>query len=130
MFFQLHLKKLLIDNQIAINEVLSSTNDIVIDEPWYTTKRKIGQNEIVKKAFTMLTDSEAYYIGLIPSSNSDIQNFKTKTVKAPDDPITKNIHLVSWHDVKAFCDLKKYKKEFKNVNVNFEYNRGQIFNEL
>ncbi len=128
LFFQLHLKKLLFSNATEIDNALKAKKELVISEKWYKTERKIGKNAIVEKAFNMITCSEAFYIGIIPSSIDDIEKF-SKVKKDEKDPIVEYIHLVSWHTVKGFCDEKKYKRYFKNVQLNFEYNEGQIFNE-
>lgn len=129
LFFQLHLKKLLFSNAEKIDRALKVKKELVINEEWYRTERKIGKNTIVEKAFDLINCSEAFYIGIIPSSIDDIKTFLKKVKKSENDPIVKHIHLVSWHTVQKFCELEIYKSYFANVKLNFEYNEGQIFNE-
>jgi len=130
LFFQLHLKKLLIENTQEIENTIHSKEQVVINELWYQTKRKIGKNTIVEKAFNMVKVCEAYYIGLIPSSTKDITTFTNKINNKDNDAIEHNIHFLSWHTVKNFCDKQKHKRVFENVILNFEYNENQIFNEF
>jgi hypothetical protein len=129
LFFQLHLKKLLFSNAVEIDKALKVKKEVVISEQWYGTNRKIGKNTIVEKAFDMINCSDAFYIGIVPSSIDDIETFLKEVKKSEDDPIVKHIHLVSWHTVQDFCELEKYKRYFANVKLNFEYNKGQIFNK-
>jgi hypothetical protein len=117
LFFQLHLKKLLIDNADKIY-----SNEIV-DEIWYGTKRDIGKNPIVKKALGMVKDCEAHYVGLIPSTQNEINDFIQNTAKLNHHSIANQMHFLSWHTVKAFC----LKKNLKNVLAIFDYNEQQIF---
>lgn len=112
LFFQLHLKKLMIDNK---NQIESSG---MVKEPIMEDIRKIGKNEIVKKAFNLIKDSKAYFIGIVPSSQDDINMFTNINNGT-------GIHFLSWHKVKRFC--KDY--NLTKVSDNFEYNKGQIFNE-
>lgn len=128
LFFQLHLKKLLFINAKEINTALKVKKELIIKEEWYRTKRKIGENTIVEKAFDMINCSQAFYIGIIPSGVNDIDAFFEKNKKSDNYPIVKHIHLVSWHTVQDFCELETYKSYFANVKLNFEYNEGQIFN--
>ena len=130
LFFQLHLKKILFNNADVIDTSLKAKEELVIEETWYRTERKIGKNKIVAKAFDMINCSEAFYIGIIPASIDDIKKFLKENKRFEDDPIVKNIHLVSWHTLHGFCELKIHKSLFENVKLNFEYNKGQIFNEL
>jgi len=129
LFFQLHLKKLLFSNAPEIANSLKAKKEFVVEEDWYGRDRKIGENTIVEKALTMINCSEAFYIGIIPSSVDDINTFLNNVEKSENDPIVEHIHLVSWHTVQNFCVLEKYKKYFANVKLNFEYNKGQIFNK-
>jgi hypothetical protein len=78
LFFQLHLKKLLSNNAGIIDTALKAKEVVVIKETWYRTDRKIGKNTIVEKAFDMINCSEAFYIGIIPSSVDDIEDFLKK----------------------------------------------------
>lgn len=128
LFFQLHLKKILFNNAEVIDTALKAKEEVVIKEKWYRTERKIGKNTIVAKAFDMINCSEAFYIGIIPSSVDDIEGFSKKNKKSKDDPIVEHIHLVSWHTVQDFCKLEKHQNLFANVKLNFEYNENQIFN--
>jgi hypothetical protein len=126
LFFQLHLKKLLFTNAEKIDTALKVNEELDITEEWYDTKRKIGKNVIVEKAFDMINCSEAFYIGIIPSSVDDIKDFLKKIKKSKDDPIVEHIHLVSWHTVQDFCKLEKLQNLFSNVKLNFEYNKGRF----
>lgn len=112
LFFQLHLKKLMIDNW----EKLINKNGFAL-EPRLNKQRKIGENKIVKEAFNKLKKCEGYYIGLIPTTDIDIKDFVNKNNST-------GIHFLSWHKVKEFSIAHNLEK----VNMNFDYNEGQIFN--
>lgn len=110
LFFQLHLKKLLFDNCV------SNDFDLGIEEPRYKEIGKIGMNKVVHKAVKLLRDCrEAYYIGLIPANQKDIDKFEIKTEF--------DIHFLSWEKIHDFCKDHKLKK----VVEIFDYNEGQIY---
>lgn len=123
LFFQLHLKKLLADKWDDIKTKGGAF------EPRLKKTRKIGENEIVKKAFNKVKDCQAYYIGLIPTTVDDIkaftENIEYKDITEDTVKIVKSIHYVSWETVKIFCEVFK----LENVKLNFVYNDKQIFNE-
>ena len=108
LFFQLHLKKLLIDNAEKIN------NNEIVEEPWYKTQRSIGKNDIVKNAFNKVKNCDAYYIGLIPSTQNEINDFVKRYTKPDKVTILNSMHVLSWHLVKKFCEKKNYEKNFLN----------------
>jgi len=111
LFFQLYLKKLLFDN-CTLNDF-----DKGIKELRYKENRKIGNNPVVLEAVKLLLNcKEAYYIGLIPASESDIEKFGRKA--------DFDIHFLSWERVYDFC-VKEEK--LKKVIEIFEFNEGQIF---
>jgi len=112
LFSQLYLKKLLIENW----------NNIAFEENFeintaYLGNRKIGSNETVMNAlqFIKCDISDAYFVGLIPSTDSEIKNFK-------ENNITGN-HYISWGKVHEYCE--DYKLE-KVLDI-FKYNEGQIY---
>ncbi|NHM04089.1 hypothetical protein [Flavobacterium celericrescens] len=117
LFFQLHLKKLLIDNAEKIS------NNEVVEEPWYETQRSIGKNDIVKNAFNKVKNCDAYYIGLIPSTQNEINNFVKSNANSDTVTILNSMHFLTWHLVKEFCE----NKELEAVLLNFKYNEQQIF---
>jgi len=111
LFFQLHLKKILFDN-CALKDFNNG-----IEEPRYKENRKIGRNEVVLQAVKFVINcKKAFYIGLIPASEEDIENFGRKT--------DFDIHFLSWEKVHDFC-VKEEK--LKKVIEIFKYNEGQIF---
>lgn len=112
LFSQLHLKKLLIENW----------NSIVFEDDFeintaYLGNRKIGSNGIVMSAlqFIKCDISDAYFVGLIPSAESEIEKFQ-------QNHNTGN-YYISWGKVHQFC--KDYKLE-KVLDI-FNYNEGQIY---
>lgn len=109
LFFQLNLKKLLIDNWLEIDKNKG------INDPYFNDFRKIGDNAIVKKAFNMVACDKAYYIGIIPSSENDINDFSVKN--------NEEFHYLSWEKVENFCKTNG----LNEVLTMFEYNRGQIY---
>ncbi|PIF30771.1 hypothetical protein CLU81_1220 [Flavobacterium sp. 9] len=104
------MKKLLFDNH-TLNVLKNG-----IEEPRYKEIRKIGENEVVLEAVKLLLDcKKAYYIGLIPSNQADIDKFERKT--------DFDIHFLSWAKVHEFCKVHKLEK----VLAIFKYNKGQIY---
>lgn len=114
LFFQLHLKRLLIDKWRTINKSGS------VVEPHFKKVRKIGDNKIVKDAFHLINCEKAYYIGLIPSSEKEINGFNLENKT--------DIHFLSWKDVHNFCLERKGK--FQEVLNVFEFNKGQIYRNI
>lgn len=109
LFFQLHLKKLLIDNWPGINV------NGGVEEPKFGDFRKIGNNNIVLKAFDLIDNSRAFYIGIIPTLHEEIKSF-TKNNKS-------DLYFLSWATIYKFCE----DHELQKVLEIFEYNRGQIY---
>lgn len=112
LFSQLDLKKLLIENW----------SKIVTDKEFeintaYLGNRKIGSNGIVLNAlqFVECNISDAYFVGLIPSTEVEIKEFKKRD--------NTGNYYISWEKVHEFC--KEYKLE-KVLDI-FEYNKGQIY---
>lgn len=110
LFFQLHLKKLLIENLVEIKEKGG------IREPKFGDFRKKGSNKIVLDAFDLIADSEAYYIGLIPISQKKIDEFIEENKDL-------GLHFISWETVYDFCQCNNLEK----VKEIFKYNEGQIY---
>lgn len=113
LFFQLSLKKLLVDYCAKYE---GQKDEKGIEEPKFGDFRKIGKNGIVKKAFEMIKDSQAFYIGLIPSTKKEIDDFE----KDNDT----ELHFLAWKRVHSFCDTNKLEK----VIEIFDYNDEQIYN--
>lgn len=113
LFSQLYLKNLLIERWDDIN----NDNKFVIDTP-FLGQRKIGTNRIVLNAFNLIkcTKNKAHYIGLIPTSKVDLDNFKGK--------LDFDMHFLLWEKVHDFC---KKEEKLKDVLEIFEYNKGQIY---
>jgi hypothetical protein len=110
LFFQLYLKSLL----MLSREKISTKKDSIIEARHRT--RKIGNNGVVWKAFEKLTEcKEAYYVGLIPSTNDEINEFKKKDETG--------YYYLSWKKVHEFCKDNKLEK----VLEIFEYNNRQIY---
>lgn len=109
LFFQLRLKKLLIDEKENI-----TTNGFA-KESTFNDIRKIGNNFIVKKAFELINCSKAYYIGLIPSTEKEIEAFKLEN--------NTGLHFLSWGKVEQFSKENNLEKVIKI----FSFNKGQIY---
>lgn len=123
LFFQLHLKKLMMEKK---DFVLKES----IKEPRINNWRKIGNNKIVWKAFEMIKNSTPHYIGIVPSNNEEIEKFKRELNKINSIiSIANDMHFVSWKTIKQFTEIKEYESKFNNVKLNFEFNEGQIYNE-
>lgn len=109
LFFQLYLKEFLIrnienlDNNIPKKDILNIS-------------RKIGNNEIVKKAVEMLKGvrPNCYYIGIVPSMEKQCMklNFNEQM-----------IHFLSWNKIEDFAKANVLNK----VLDIFQFNRGQIY---
>lgn len=116
LFFQLYLKKLLIEYRVACKNVNILQG---ILEPKFGDIRKIGNNKVVLKAFNLIEckKENAYYVALIPTLHEDIKKFKGKA--------DYDISFLSWETVHNFC--KNNKKKLNKVLEIFEYNEGQIY---
>lgn len=115
LFFQLHLKKLMFDKWSEIKE------NGLVEEPKFEEPRKIGVNEIVLKAFKLINCKESYYVGIIPTKESDINEF--------DGKIDFDMSFLSWETVEKFCeDNKSEYPNLEKVIKIFDYNDKQIYN--
>ena len=111
LFFQLYLKRLLMKKKDTIKNNRKSK---IIGR---FRERKIGENEIVWKAFKKLLKIEkAYYVGLIPSTNKEIYDFEKVN--------NTGLHFLAWETIHKFC--KDNEKLEKVVKI-FDYNDGQIY---
>ncbi len=111
LFFQLYLKQLLFNN-FTISEFEKG-----VIEPKFDDIRKIGENKVVLKAIKKIKKCKvAYYIGLIPTKQVDIDKFESK--------IDFDMHFLSWEKVYEFC---KNEQKLKKVVKIFKYNKGQIY---
>ncbi|RKR11568.1 hypothetical protein C8C83_3306 [Flavobacterium sp. 90] len=112
LFSQLHLKKLLVEKWNDIK----NDNKFEINEA-YLGKRKIGSNPVVLQAFELIKccEKNAYFVGLIPSNESEIEMFKQNNKTG--------YHFLSWQKVHEFCQDHNLKK----VLEIFDYNKGQIY---
>jgi hypothetical protein len=112
LFFQLYQKSHLMKNKDEINANKGGLISSKIRD------RKIGENEIVWNAFKKVAECEqAYYVGLIPTSEDDIQKFNGE--------VDYDISFLSWETVHNFC--KKNEEKLKKVIEIFQYNEGQIY---
>jgi hypothetical protein len=115
LFSQLYLKKLLIDNwnNIAYVENFEINSDLL-------GNRKIGSNKVVLEAFKLIKcdKKNAFYIGLIPTRETEFKNFK--------GIMDFEMSFLLWKKVHDFC---KREEKLKNVMDIFEYNKGQIYKE-
>lgn len=109
LFFQLHLKKLLIDKWAEIKKYGG------VKEPIFKDFRKIGDNKIVLKAFDLIACEKAYYVGLVPSTEKDINEFISEN--------NTGFNFLSWEKVEKFCK----QNELMEVLDMFKYNSGQIY---
>lgn len=116
LFFQLSLKKLLMEYSVNYKRI-EDVEEIGIEEPRFGDFRKIGNNKIVYKAFELLKNSKAFYVGLIPSSKQEIKDFKLENNNT-------GLHFIAWETVYEFC---KKKEKLKKVKKIFKYNKGQIY---
>lgn len=117
LFYQLYLKKLLIDNHSSI------VNDGIVEDK-LEKKRSIGGNVIVKNAAKMIGEGTSYYyIGIIPTMDDDIKAFLNNNNDSLKDNFGKELYFLSWKTIKDFCEKEKLQKVLKV----FEYNDGQIY---
>jgi hypothetical protein len=108
LFFQLKSKELLVKNLNGIFE---------IDK--YEKYRKLGDNGVVLLAAEKIKLASGYfYIGIIPSTETQIKDFLEKEYK---DELP--IKLLAWETVERFCENMKLQK----VLDMFAYNKGQIY---
>jgi hypothetical protein len=107
-------------------EKISLKKDCIIEAKYRS--RKIGNNGVVWKAFKKLLECEkGYYIGLIPSTEAEIETFKKNDETG--------YHYISWMQVEKFCNEynnQESKEELIHPNLKkvldiFKYNEGQIY---
>ena len=111
LFFQLNLKRLMIDN---FKDIKAGVKDELKD------LRKIGDNKIVSKAADKIEGfKKAYYIGIIPTSDYDISSFIDDNKQQNSNPN----RFVSWESIHSFC---KENNLVKVLDI-FKYNEGQIY---
>lgn len=111
LFFQLYLKSLLFENK----DNIKGDDDCVVNGVYRA--RKIGKNDIVKKALEKIAEcDEAFYVGLVPSSKKGNDAFS--------EHLDYKIHFLSWETVHQFC---KDNEKLKKVLEIFEFNEGQIY---
>lgn len=122
LFYQLYFKKQLIDNWPDIkNDLEKDTKDRKVAIQSFFRKRKIGNNPIVHKAFNLIECKEAYYIGIVPTKQSEIDNF--------DGKIDFDMSFLSWEKVEEFCEENKEQHAcLEKVLDIFDYNDQQIYN--
>lgn len=128
LFSQLYLKKLLIENLDDIKN-----DDKFEIETDFLGKRKIGTNKVVLKAVDLLECSQAFYVGLIPTSDNKIKIFKES--ENYRQKMDFEMHYLAWESVDNFCRKHKNPNEkeelihpkLKKVVDIFEHNKGQIY---
>ncbi|RBN49348.1 hypothetical protein [Flavobacterium psychrolimnae] len=127
LFYQLYFKKQLIDNwpeikkQIEKDKIDKKGEKLEIKS--FFRNRKIGNNPIVEKAFNLIECKEAYYIGIIPTLQEDINKF--------NDKIDFEMSFLSWEKVEEFCEENKSKHpSLEKVIEIFDYNDKQIYNRI
>jgi len=111
LFYQLYLKELLFE-KLSKNP----PNNIIADK--LGVSRKIGENKVVLKAFNKTIGKQAYYIGIIPQTDLEINNF-IKT----NNYISNNYYFVPWEAIHRYCKDNNLQK----VLEVFNFNEGQIF---
>ena len=103
--------------QLLFNNFSVSEFEKGVTEPKFDDIRKIGENKVVLKAIKKIKKcKEAYYIGIIPSKQVDIDKFESK--------IDFDMHFLSWEKVHEFC---KNEQKLKKVVKIFKYNKGHIY---
>lgn len=111
LFYQLVMKKKLIKNYNENGIIRVQRNEY----RWITT----GDNPVIIKAIKKMRDfKEAYYIGIIPDNDIDIETFKMNILED-----VKFIRFVSWRSIHSFCIQNNLDK----VNNVFDFNIGQIY---
>lgn len=108
LFYQLYLKKIMIDNFASI---ISGVEDMHKGNKM----RKLGKNAIVHSAAKMVCANQAYYVGIVPTKKQDIKTFL--------DGKTLDIKLLSWETVHEFC---KQNNLIKVIDM-FNHNEKQIY---
>jgi len=121
LFYQLYFKKQLIDHWPDIkNDLKKDKRDRKVAIKSFFRNRKIGNNPIVHKAFNLIECKEAYYIGIVPTKQSDINNF--------DGLVDFDMCFLSWEKVEEFCEENKNEHPcLEKVLEIFEYNDEQIY---
>ena len=106
LFAQLSAKQLLIE----YIDYIKKGQPIKVDGD---RSRRIGENEVVKRALKMIDGAKDYfYIGIVPN---DIFTDETKRPK--------EFKLLLWKEIEKFCVDNNLKK----VLDMFEFNKGQIY---
>ena len=113
LFYQLYFKKQLVDNWAAIKQNKLDGKKNGIDS--FFRSRKIGNNPIVEKAFSLIECKEAYYIGIVPTLQADLDTFNEK--------VDYDMSFLSWEKVEEFCQ----QNELTKVLEIFDYNGEQIY---
>lgn len=112
LFYQLYLKKLLIDNYSSIDKRIKVSDRL-------DKRRSIGENKIVEKAVKKIVEGTSYYyIGIIPTMDDDIKDFLNSNKEYKEE-----LYFLSWKAIKDFCE----KENLQKVLRMFEYNDGQIY---
>lgn len=121
LFYQLYFKSLLMKHWYEIDK----NKEFEVDSNF--RNRKIGNNEVVLKAFIKLKEcKEAYYIGLIPTKQEEIKVFLKDNEKILEADKDLKLHFLSWETVHKFCEEHKLKKVLKI----FKFNKGQIYQPM
>lgn len=117
LFYQLYLKKFLVDNYSSIEKHIKVSD--ILDK-----RRSIGENKIVNKAAEMIGKGTSYYyIGIIPTMDDDIKVFLNDNKDSLKNKCGKELYFLSWKSIEDFCKKKKLQK----VLDMFKYNEGQIY---
>lgn len=97
-----------------------------------TTRRKIGENEVVLKSVNHLESycKDAFFIALVPDDTSNLKNFYQNILKGCRPKYfqewdIRNWGYLSWAQVEEFC--RKYKNELDETLNTFDFNKGQIY---
>jgi hypothetical protein len=128
-FVQLYYKNLLVKILSERKEDTGSLNINDLFKKNNSGERKIGKNEIVKKAVEIIESSAKYYYVAILPGNESTADFKkkydelNKTVLKESPMDAESITCVSWEEIEKFFKGKGAKQ----VIENFEHNKGQIY---
>jgi len=139
-FIQLYYKYLLqrvINSKVSVTENMNTkTADLDLNEIFMrknnkgkpVVNRSIGKNGIVIKACKEIKNAEYFYVALLPKKEireklrDKYNEIKPKLTTQME---TKNVICAYWGDIEDFF----IRKNAKEVNENFTYNEGQIYNK-
>ena len=121
-FWQIALKKLLIDNRNKDNSELefkgvSSVNEHIMHK---SVIRKLGTNPVVEKLFNQVIKNvdEVLFLGIIPKKELVVFDDE-------DKDLFEQIHYLTWEEIEAFAN----ENGLNDLVENFNWNKGLIYDE-